>query len=1137
MRSIRQFSRLRPALFAFLCALALPAAAQVSPALYDYPRPGLDWYTLTTPHFNVVFHADSSGEGSSRTAQVVARIAEEIYGPITALYDHEPDGRVSFVLKDYEDYSNGAAYFFDNKIEIWAPALDSPLRGDHNWLRNVITHEFTHIVQVQKTMRTNRRLPFVYLQWLHYEDVKRPDVLYGYPNGIMTYPIPMLNNPAWLAEGTAQYQRAGLHYDAWDAHRDMFLRMRVLAGQEMSLDEMGGFYSHTSLLREGVYNHGYAFTRYLAQTYGEDVLRRISEALSRPGAWNVQAAIKAATGRSGGAVYDDWMGRLREGYAAGARAIRAAEVGGELVEAEGFQNFYPRLSPDGARLAYVSNRGEDYSRVALYVRDLATGETARLDEGDDAAPAAAYTCSMGHRLQRSVSGGIAWRPDGAALAYALTKDTKYGYYYDDLYEIDLATRRKTRLTTHLRASSPAYAPDGERIAFVRQHDGTTNLYVLHRADGRYEAVTRFQDGGQVSDPAWRPDGAYIYFARSARRGRDLYRVRPDGSGLEAVRATESDERSPAFSPDGAALYYASDQSGIFNLYRLPTDRPEAAPEQLTNVVGGAFMPDAGPGGRLAFARFESEGYKIALLARPAPLAADTSWTYHPPAVLQKAELDPAQGEPWATLAAFDDTDVQPLTGEGLAPTTHRETLPDGPPSAPVAPVGAAPIRRYRSLFTAFSFYPVVRLDQYVSRARSRLDASLGRRGAAETLLRNTKAGVYVSSREILEGLTFFGGIMAAPASREAGSLGGYFAPSHLLGLERDLFVNFEYRKGFGIFPQRWSPQVSLELFNIRRNVAQGLAIEEFPCTACYPETTHADLSYSLWQVDLALRSKLTRALLLEAGWRYSPYRVTTERFFSRESNQSIPESSSRYFVGRAVHATAYFEGARPYRNADVAPRGLRVEASWEYEPGRLLDRFDVENGILQPVYEEARNHRVSLDARIGWKLPGAPLGGSHGLTLRGRATTILGGAVDDFYNDYVGGLVGARGYPFYALGGNEAAWAQVGYGFPILPNVGRQVLFTYIDKLYGRLYADAAAAGSGSLADLGPVRKDVGAELRLGLGSYYLLPTAVFVSGTYGLDRFRVAFDDGLVGPDGAASAPYGREMQWHFGVLFSFDP
>jgi len=64
----------------------------------------------------------------------------------------------------------------------------------------------------------------------------------------------------------------------------------------------------------------------------------------------------------------------------------------------------------------------------------------------------------------------------------------------------------------------------------------------------------------------------------------------------------------------------------------------------------------------------------------------------------------------------------------------------------------------------------------------------------------------------------------------------------------------------------------------------------------------------------------------------------------------------------------------------------------------------------------------------------------------------------------------------------------------------------------------------------------VWAELRLGLGSYYLLPTAVFLSTTYGLDAFDYQLDEGFVTPDGGSSVRYGGEWLWHFGILFAFD-
>ena len=1091
----------------------------------DFVRPGLDWYTIETEHFNVHFHADSSGEGASRSAQVVARIAEEVYEPITSLYEYEPDGRVAIVLIDYEDYSNGAAYFFDNKIEIWAPALESTLRGANGWLRNVIAHEFTHIVQVQKTMMGSRRMPFYYFQYLDYEEVRRPDVLYGYPRAILSYPVPVLNNPAWLAEGTAQYQREGLRYDKWDTHRDMILRTQLLAGEGYSLDQMGTFASKTSIQREQVYNHGFAFTHYLANTYGEDILREVSEQLARLSNWNVERALSDALDEPADEVFGRWQNDLTVEYEARTTGIRANLVEGELVEEEGFTNLYPAYSPDGTRLAYLSNKGRDYNILSLYVRDLVSGEESAFRIDGLETEYGGYTCALGKPLIGGVSGRFAWMPDGRSIIYAKISGNNRGRRFSDLYRLDIEEEESERLTHDRRAAEPAVSPDGSQLVFVKQGDGSTNLYLMdltaHNPEATIQSLTTYADGTQVSDPAWHPDGGWIYFGRSRERERGLYRVRPGGGVAETVLDDPGvDERSPVFMSDGT-LVFASDVSGIYNLY---SRAEEGELEALTNVLGGAFMPTVSTSGDVTYARFQHDGYKIATLISPA--AADVM-PYTPPPITLKPEGSAAQ---FATLNDSDDTDLSPLGTDMMRRVREERRVPltvgDGGEEL-------GTLKRYGNSFTSFSVFPVLRVDRYSSPRRNAVDAEQGRLGRE---LANTKVGFYATSREILDGLSFLTGILVAPASRSAEDVADFFDPSRLNALDRDLFLQIDYRKGLPMFPRSWSPQISLELYNLTRGVEDGLSFEESPCTACLPDTTYTDLSYSLFEVDVFARSKVSRNLVLELGYRYSPYSVTTETFFSPEFGASIPASSDTYFLGRAVMANAYIELLRRSRSSDVIPEGLRLALGYEYEPSELLDRFDVEDGRLIPIYEQFKFHRFSVDARYSRLLPGRPLGGAHGLSFRVKGSTIVGDEVDSFFNDYVGGLIGARGYPFYALGGNETLWLQAAYTFPLLPNLNRQVGFLYFDKLYARVYADAASAWTGSVRHPGAFRKDIGAELRLGLSSFYLFPTAFFASATYALDSFDLTLDDGFLTPEGQNFVTYGDEFQFHFGALFEFD-
>ena len=129
-----------------VCGFVLPQ--------YGYNHPELKWYTIETEHFLVHYH-----NGAEWTAKRVAEIAEKIYKPVTEFYGYEPDSKTQLIIKDTDDYSNGAAYYYDNKILIWATPLDFILRGSHNWLWDVVTHEFTHIVSLQSSMKFSRKIP------------------------------------------------------------------------------------------------------------------------------------------------------------------------------------------------------------------------------------------------------------------------------------------------------------------------------------------------------------------------------------------------------------------------------------------------------------------------------------------------------------------------------------------------------------------------------------------------------------------------------------------------------------------------------------------------------------------------------------------------------------------------------------------------------------------------------------------------------------------------------------------------------------------------------------------------------------------------------------------------------------------
>ncbi len=94
-----------------------------------FNHPELDWKTFETDHFIIHYH-----EGAERSAREAANIAESIYFDVTSYYEFEPYSKTHIILKDINDFANGAAYFFHDKIEISALPLDFRLRGSHRWL-------------------------------------------------------------------------------------------------------------------------------------------------------------------------------------------------------------------------------------------------------------------------------------------------------------------------------------------------------------------------------------------------------------------------------------------------------------------------------------------------------------------------------------------------------------------------------------------------------------------------------------------------------------------------------------------------------------------------------------------------------------------------------------------------------------------------------------------------------------------------------------------------------------------------------------------------------------------------------------------------------------------------------------------
>jgi TolB protein len=183
----------------------------------------------------------------------------------------------------------------------------------------------------------------------------------------------------------------------------------------------------------------------------------------------------------------------------------------------------------------------------------------------------------------------AWSPDGKRLAYVSFEDQKAVVWVQTL-----ATGERRRLANFKGSNSaPAWAPDGERLAVTLSQDGVAQLYLISVAGGPPQRLT--SSSSIDTEATFAPDGKSLYFVSDRGGSPQIYRIGVGGGSAERVSFSGGYNISPSISPDGNLMAYVSRQGSAYRV--MTQDLRSGATQSLTDTTDDE-SPSFAPNSRL-----------------------------------------------------------------------------------------------------------------------------------------------------------------------------------------------------------------------------------------------------------------------------------------------------------------------------------------------------------------------------------------------------------------------------------------------------------------------------------------------------------------------------------------------------------
>ena len=529
-------------LLLLVVALALPSVARAQFGFFGQNKiqyRDFDWRVLSGAHVDVYYYP-----AEERIARMALSYAEDSYDLLERRLNHRIDQRIPLIVyashSDFEQ-TNVLPFVPPEGVlgvtEFMKRRVTVPFRGSYSEFRHTLRHEMVHVFQLSLAAR----------------------------NFVLFPRARRAATPLWWSEGLAEYLSS-----QQDSRDEMVVRDVTVHGIMPTISQLNLVGSAI------VYPIGGDLHRFLGERYGDWRINLLYESLWKAGSFD--EALRLAYGRTAGQLTEEWHHDLRTRYFPGVTDRRPPQLEGRRI-AELAVKPVAIGADSAAHVAYLSPR-TGYTNI--YAAPVEGGRARILVHGERSPEfesfhefASRMDARDGVLLFASKYG-----ERDALFFWSIEKERVVGrYQFDSLVSI----------------LSPAFAPDGRRVAFSAMTEGgISDLYLLDTRTGRLARVT--DDPYEDIDPAWLPDGRIVFASDRSPGGddgsRNLYVVAAEGGPVRALTHGAWLDETPRWDPEAGRILFTSDRDGSFALYSVDT---LGNGRRERRVEGAVFDPTPLPG--------------------------------------------------------------------------------------------------------------------------------------------------------------------------------------------------------------------------------------------------------------------------------------------------------------------------------------------------------------------------------------------------------------------------------------------------------------------------------------------------------------------------------------------------------------